>query len=43
MASTRYPNSVPEGAPFESYDADQSGRAIAAAERILAWCERHLA
>lgn len=40
---SRYPNSVPEGAPYESYDADQSERAIAAAARILAWCERHMA
>jgi HEPN domain-containing protein len=40
---SRYPNSIPEGAPFEVYDEEQSKRAIAAAERILGFCQRHLA
>lgn len=39
----RYPNSVPAGAPFEFYDADQSRSALAAAHRIVGFCERHLA
>lgn len=39
----RYPNSIPEGAPFELYDIAQSDRAVAAAERILRFCQRNLA
>jgi HEPN domain-containing protein len=39
----RYPNSMPHGAPFEFYDATQSRSAIAAADRIVGFCERHLA
>jgi HEPN domain-containing protein len=39
----RYPNSTPEGAPFEFYDAAQSEGAIVAADRILRFCQRHLA
>ncbi len=39
----RYPNSVPEGAPFEHYDTTQSERALAAADRVVRFCQRHLA
>jgi HEPN domain-containing protein len=39
----RYPNSMPEGAPFEFYDDHQSRSALAAADRIVRFCERHLA
>jgi HEPN domain-containing protein len=40
---SRYPNSTPEGAPFEFYGAAQSEGAIAAADRILRFCERNMA
>ena len=40
---TRYPNSVPEGAPFEAYDEEESRRAIAAAETVVRFGRRHLA
>lgn len=40
---TRYPNSVPEGAPFEAYDEKDAERAVAAADRILRFCQRHMA
>jgi HEPN domain-containing protein len=40
---SRYPNSVPQGAPFEFYDAEQSRDAVAAADRVVRFCERHLA
>lgn len=35
---SRYPNSHPEGAPFEFYTAGEAGRAVRYAEEILAWC-----
>ncbi len=39
----RYPNSMPEGSPYEIYDERQSATAVAAAERILGFCQRHVA
>jgi HEPN domain-containing protein len=38
----RYPNSYPEGAPGDFYTAAEARRAIAAAERIVEHCQRHL-
>lgn len=39
----RYPNSYPEGAPFDYYTRDEAERAIADTTYILAVCERLLA
>ncbi|MBI3328744.1 MAG: HEPN domain-containing protein [Nitrospinae bacterium] len=38
----RYPNSYPQGAPYEYYTRAEAERAIAHAERILAFCQDHL-
>ena len=38
----RYPNSYPEGAPGDFYTAVEAQRAIAAAERVIEHCQRHL-
>jgi HEPN domain-containing protein len=38
----RYPNSYPEGAPGDFYTAAEARRAIAAADRIVEHCQRHL-
>lgn len=38
----RYPNSYPEGTPGDFYTATEAQRAIAAAERIIEHCQRHL-
>ena len=38
----RYPNSYPEGAPGDFYTAAEAQRAIAAAERVVEHCQRHL-
>lgn len=39
----RYPNSYPEGAPYEYYTKGAAERALAQAEQILRFCEDHLA
>ena len=39
----RYPNSYPQGAPYEYYTRDEAERAIAHTTHILAFCERLLA
>ena len=36
---TRYPNSLPEGAPFEAYTEGEARRLIAHAEEILKFCK----
>ena len=36
---TRYPNALPEGAPFESYTLEEAERLINYAEQILRFCE----
>lgn len=38
----RYPNSYPEGAPYEYYTRADAERALAQAEQILRFCENHL-
>jgi HEPN domain-containing protein len=38
----RYPNSYPTGAPGDFYTAAEAERAVAAAERIVEHCQRHL-
>jgi HEPN domain-containing protein len=38
----RYPNSYPQGAPYEYYTRDEAERAIAYTTRILGFCERLL-
>jgi len=38
----RYPNSYPEGAPGDFYTVAEAQRAIAAAERVIEHCQRHL-
>jgi predicted nucleotidyltransferase len=38
-----YPNSYPQGAPYEYYTRDEAERAIAHTTHILAFCERLLA
>src|SRR5438270_10714183 len=38
----RYPNSVPTGAPGDSYTKAEAERAIENAERILRFCESHV-
>jgi HEPN domain-containing protein len=38
----RYPNSYPEGAPGDFYTLAEAQRAIAAAERVVDYCRRHL-
>lgn len=43
LSKQRSPNTVPDGAPFEVYDADQSERAVTAVNRIVRFCERHVA
>lgn len=40
---TRYPNAFPGGAPFERYTAADGEEAIRDAQRIVAFCARHLA
>jgi HEPN domain-containing protein len=35
---TRYPNALPEGAPFESYTLEEAERLISYAEQILRFC-----
>jgi len=39
----RYPNSYAEGAPFEYYGEEEAKRAIGNAERIIKFCENHMA
>jgi len=39
----RYPNSFPQGAPYDYYTQSQAERAISHSELILAFCERLLA
>ena len=39
----RYPNSYPQGAPYEYYTREETERAIAHTADILAFCERLLA
>jgi HEPN domain-containing protein len=39
----RYPNSHPQGAPYEYYTKAEAGRAIAHTSDILAFCEHLLA
>jgi HEPN domain-containing protein len=36
---TRYPNSIPEGAPFEVYTEDEARRMISYAEEIVRFCK----
>ncbi|MEN2975451.1 MAG: HEPN domain-containing protein [Candidatus Caldarchaeales archaeon] len=36
---TRYPNALPEGAPYESYTREEAERLISYAEKILKFCE----
>lgn len=36
---TRYPNALPEGAPYEAYTREEAERLIGHAERILRFCE----
>ena len=36
---TRYPNSIPEGAPFEVYTGDEARRMILYAEEIVRFCK----
>ena len=38
----RYPNSYPERAPGDFYTEPEAQRAIAAAERVIEHCQRHL-
>ena len=38
----QYPNSYPEGATGDFYTAADAQRAIAAAERVIEHCQRHL-
>jgi HEPN domain-containing protein len=38
----RYPNSYPEGAPMDFYTRHEAERAIAAARRIVEYCQDHL-
>ena len=38
----RYPNSFPAGAPGDFYPAAEARRALAAAERVIEHCQRHL-
>jgi len=39
----RYPNAFPAGAPCERYTATDAEEAVRDAERIVAFCARHLA
>lgn len=39
----RYPNSYPQGAPYDYYTRSEAERAIARARDIIAFCERLLA
>jgi HEPN domain-containing protein len=39
----RYPNSYPQGAPYDYYTQSEAERAIAHTTKILAFCERLLA
>lgn len=39
---TRYPNSIPEGAPFEVYTKGEARRLISYAEEILKFCKNIL-
>ncbi|GIX49477.1 MAG: DNA-binding protein [Candidatus Tectimicrobiota bacterium] len=39
---TRYPNGLPAGTPHDYFTANEADQAIAAAEAILAWCQRYL-
>jgi len=36
---TRYPNSIPEGAPFEVYTREEAERLVSYAEEILKFCK----
>ncbi len=36
---TRYPNAVPEGAPFEVYTVEEARRLISYAEEIVEFCK----
>lgn len=38
----RYPNSHPQGAPYESYSRTDAERATGHASAIIQFCERHL-
>jgi HEPN domain-containing protein len=38
----RYPNSYPQGAPYEYYTRAEAERAIVQGEQILRFCERNL-
>ncbi len=38
----RYPNSFPQGAPYEFYTPAEAKKAVADAERILRFCEGYL-
>ena len=40
---TRYPNSHPQGAPFEHYTQGEAHRAITNAEKLIVFCESLLA
>lgn len=40
--SLRYPNSYPEGAPFDYYTKKEAERAIDYATRIISFCEDKL-
>lgn len=40
---SRYPNVYSEGAPFEYYTEEEARKAIGHAERIIRFCEDHLA
>ena len=39
---TRYPNAIPEGAPFEIYTKEEAERLILYAEEILRFCKNIL-
>ena len=39
---TRYPNAIPEGAPFEVYTKEESRRLISYAEEIVKFCKNML-
>ena len=39
---TRYPNSIPEGAPFEVYSEMEARRLVSYAEEIVEFCKSML-
>lgn len=39
---TRYPNGLPDGAPFEAYSENQAREAVSYAEEILSFCGKSI-